>query len=182
MSTRIIIVDDHGIIREGLKVLLEKHNDIEVVGQANDGWSATELARELKPDIVIMDITMPNLNGIDAAKQILELGKKIKVIALSIHSSRHFVADMLKAGASGYVLKESLFDELIEAINTVTAGKIYLSPGITSTVVDDYVEYIKRANASRFSRLNARERQVLQLLSEGKTTKEIKTYPEIYYL
>ncbi|MBN1796357.1 MAG: response regulator transcription factor [Sedimentisphaerales bacterium] len=173
MATRIIIVDDHGIIREGLKVLLEKYDDIEVIGQANDGRSAVELTRQLEPDIVIMDITMPNLNGIDATKQIIEQSRKIKVIALSIHSSRHFVADMLKAGASGYVLKESLFDELIEAIDTVTKGKIYLSPGITSTVVDDYVKYIKKGNTSRLSRLSTRERQVLQLLSEGKSTRKI---------
>jgi two-component system response regulator NreC len=115
MSTRILLVDDHAITREGLHSLIEKQADMEVIGEAKDGRKAIELVRELSPDVVITDITMTNLNGVDATRQIVREFPKIKVIALSIHSNRTFVADMLKAGASGYVLKECTFDELVDA-------------------------------------------------------------------
>jgi DNA-binding NarL/FixJ family response regulator len=173
MSIRILLADDHGIIRQGLRSLLEKEPDMQVVGEAEDGRKAIELVNECSPDIVIMDITMPNLNGVEATRHITGESSKSKVIALSIHSNRRFVADMLKAGASGYILKECLSDELVQAIRTVSTGGRYLSPRITDVVIDDYVKRLSTTPESRIATLTARERQVLQLLAEGKSTKQI---------
>lgn len=173
MSIRILLADDHGIIRQGLRSLLEKQPDIEVVGEADDGRNALALVQELVPDIAIMDISMPNLNGVDATGRIVEQFPGVRVIALSIHSNRRFVSDMLKAGASGYILKECLFDELVQAIHTVASGGIYLSPRITGVVVDDYVEHLSTESMSQLAVLTNREREVLQLLAEGNSTKEI---------
>ncbi len=173
MPTRILLVDDHAIIRQGLCSLLEKQPDIEVVGSVEDGRKAVDIARELAPDLVIMDISMPNLNGIDATRKIVGEMGDVKVIALSIHSSRHFVSEMLKAGASGYILKECLFDELVEAIKTVLNGGTYLSPKITGVVIDDYVKRLSTQYQPEGPVLTEREREVLQFLSEGKSTKQI---------
>ena len=173
MPTRILLVDDHAIIRQGLSSLLEKQPDIEVVGSVEDGRQAVDTVRQLAPDLVIMDISMPNLNGIDAARKITEEINGVKIIALSIHSSRRFVAEMLKAGASGYILKDCLFCELMEAIKTVLGGGIYLSPKITGVVIDDYVQRLSKQYQSNGPTLSDREREVLQLLSEGKSTKQI---------
>ena len=174
MSIRILLADDHGIVRDGLRFLLNEESDIDVVGEAEDGRKALELVSKLMPDVVVMDITMPNLNGVDATRQITSRFPKVKVIALSIHSNRRFVADMLKAGASGYILKECLSDELIQAIRVVAAGVRYLSPTITGVVVDDYVEYLSATPPdSTLSILTEREHEVLQLLAEGKSTKQI---------
>ena len=172
MPTKILLADDHTIIQQGLCALLEKQPDIEVVGAVGDGQKALELVRETRPDIVIMDISMPNLNGIDATNKITSKPGGAKVIALSMHSRRRFVTDMLKAGASGYILKECLFDELIKAIQTVLKGGIYLSPKITGVVVEDYINRLSGFMPKEIS-LTGREREVLQLLSEGKSTKEI---------
>jgi len=146
---------------------------MEVVGEAEDGRKAFDLVRELLPDIVITDITMPNLNGVDATRQIVRQFPKVKVIALSIHSNRAFVADMLKAGASGYVLKECTFDELVEAIQMVVDGGVYLSPKVAGVVVSDYVQRLFRIAESPLEALAEREREVLQLIGEGKNTKQI---------
>jgi len=173
MSMRILLVDDHGIVRQGLRSLLERQADMEVVGEAEDGRKALELVRELLPDVIVMDVTMPNMSGIGATHRIVHECPKVKVIALSIHSNRHFVADMLKSGASGYVLKECLFDELVQAIRTIVAGGKYLSPGITGVVVEDYVERLSTTAESQLDKLTAREHEVLQLLAEGKSTKQI---------
>ncbi len=173
MPTKVLLVDDHAIIRQGLASLLEKQPDIQVIGSVEDGRQAVDAARKLAPNLVIMDISMPNLNGIDAARKIVEEISGVKVIALSIHSSRRFVAEMLKAGASGYILKDCLFDELIEAIKTVLGGGIYLSPKITDVVLDDYVQRLSKQGQSNGSTLSDREREVLQLLAEGKSTKQI---------
>jgi len=173
MSVRILLADDHGIIRQGLRSLLEKQSDMEVVGEAEDGRKAFELVRQLTPDVAIMDITMPNLNGVDATRRIVGEFPKVKIIALSIHSNRRFVADMLRAGASGYILKECLFDELIRAIRTVAAGSIYLSPRITGVVVGDYVERLLTTADLQPTILTDREHEVLQLLAEGKSMKQI---------
>lgn len=173
MSIRILIAEDHAIVREGLRSLIEKQPDMEIVSEAEDGRTAVEKVRELLPDIVIMDITMPNLNGVEATRQIINEFPQIKVIALSIHSNRRFVADMLGAGATGYVLKECLFDELVQAIKAVTAGESYLSSRITGVVVEDYVSRLSNIVESPLASLTGRERQVLQLIAEGKTTKQI---------
>ena len=172
MSIRILLADDHGIIRQGLCSLLEKQPDMEVVGEAEDGQKAMELVRQLVPDVVIMDVTMPNLNGIDATRQITKEFPKVKVLALSIHSNKRFVADMLRAGAAGYILKECLLEELIEAIRTITAGNIYFSSKITDVVVDDYMDHLSEA-IEPTKPLTDRERQVLQYIAEGRLVRDI---------
>jgi DNA-binding NarL/FixJ family response regulator len=173
MSKKVLLADDHGIIRQGLRSLLEKQTDIEVVGEAADGRKAVALVQELAPDIVIMDITMPNLNGVDATRQITAAFPGIKVIALSIHSNKRFVADMLKAGASGYILKECLFDELIQSIQMVAGGNIYLSPRITGVIVDDYVDRLSPPRQPQQPTLTEREHKVLKMIAEGKSIKQI---------
>jgi DNA-binding NarL/FixJ family response regulator len=173
MSIRVLLADDHRIVREGVRSLLGDEPDIEIVGEAEDGRQALELVSELSPDVVVIDITMPNLNGVDATRQIIRNTPNVKVIALSIHSSRAFVADMLKAGASGYVLKESSFDELVKAIRGVAEGEKYLSPKVAGVVVSDYVERLSKVDESPLDALTPREREVLQLIGEGKNTKEI---------
>jgi two-component system response regulator NreC len=173
MSIKVLLVDDHAIIREGLRSLLEKQPEMEVIADTDDGRKAIELVRELLPNIVIIDISMPGLNGIEATRQITAEFPQVKVIALSIHSKRRFVADMLSAGATGYILKECLFDELVQAIKAVAAGGRYLSPRITDVVVSDYVKRLSAAADSPFEALTTREREVLQLVAEGKSTKQI---------
>jgi len=173
MSIKVLLVDDHAIIREGLRSLLDKQPEMEVIADTDDGRKAIELVRELLPDIVIMDITMPGLNGIEATRQIIAEFPDVKVIALSIHSKRRYVADMLSAGATGYILKECLFDELVQAIKAVAAGGRYLSPRITDVVVSDYVKRLSASADSPFEALKTREREVLQLVAEGKSTKQI---------
>ena len=167
------MVDDHAIIREGLRSLLEKQPNMEVLADTDEGRKAVELTRELLPDVVIMDVTMAGLNGIEATRLITSEFPEVKVIALSIHSQRRFIADMLSAGAAGYILKECLFDELVQAIQAVAVGGRYLSPRIADVVVDDYVKRLSTTVDSPLSGLTGREREVLQLVAEGKSTKEI---------
>jgi len=173
MKVKIILADDHKIIREGLKALLEKQQGIEVIAEAQDGISTVRLTKKLFPDLVIMDIGMPDMNGIDATRMIISETKNVKVIALSMHSDRRFVLEMLKAGASGYLLKDSAFEELTLAINTVMAGQPYLSPKITDVVIREYIHAPQKNERSVFTTLTAREREVLQLIAEGKSTKQI---------
>ena len=155
---RVLLAEDHAIVREGLRSLLEKQPDIEVVCEAEDGRIAVERARELLPDVVVMDITMPNLNGVEATRKIIEEFPQIRVIALSIHSNRQFVANMLEAGATGYVLKEGLLEELVKAIRAVTAGENYLSSKIKGIVVEDYIKGLTTVADSPLSSLTSRER------------------------
>jgi len=152
------LAEDHGIVREGLRSLLEKQSDIEIISDAEDGRMAVELTRELEPDVVIMGITMPNLNGVEATRQITKEFPQIKVIALSVHSNRIFVADMLEAGAVGYVLKECLFDDLVQAIQAVGDGRTYLSSRITGVVVEDYIKRLVKVSDSPLSSLTSRKR------------------------
>ena len=173
MSLKIILADDHSIMREGLRALLEKQPDIEVLAEAENGRTAVELSRDLRPDVVIIDIAMPDLNGIEATRQIVAESPGVKVIALSMHSDRKFVREMLSAGASGYMLKDSAFEELDKAISTVNDNQTYLSPGIADTVVKDYLGKIVTDNSTASIALTNREREVLQLFAEGKTTKQI---------
>jgi len=173
MSTRIIIADDHTIVRHGLAKLIEAEEDMEVIAQTENGISTVELARELSPDIVVMDVAMPDLNGIDATQQILRENPKVRVLALSMHSGKKFVIAMLQAGAMGYLLKDCALEELISAVRTVIEGKTYLSPSITDIVIQNYVRNIDQQDDSAFSVLSQREREVLQLMAEGNTTKQI---------
>lgn len=173
MGVKVLLVDDHAIVRQGLKSLIAKQPEFEVVGEAEDGLSAIEMYEEISPDIVIMDISMPNLNGIEATRRIRSINAKAKVITLSVHNTRRFVTEAIRAGSSGYISKECLFKELIEAINSVCAGRNYISPSIASVLISDYIEQSSLDIESGLSRLNSRERQVLQMLAEGKNTKEI---------
>lgn len=173
MSIRILLADDQGIVRQGLRSLLEKEADMEVVGEAEDGHKALELVQELVPDVVIMDITMPSLNGVEATRQIVHKFPKVKVIALSIHSNRQFVISMLKAGASGYMLKECLFDELVEAVRDVSRGGSYLSPRKVASAVTNWVKRPQERLESLIDTLTDREHEVFQLVCEGKNRKQI---------
>ncbi len=170
---RILIADDHGIVRQGLRALLEKQPDMEIIGEAEDGTAAVRLAAELSPDVIIMDVSMPNLNGIEATRLILKKIPDVRIIALSTYSKRSFVIETLKAGALGYVLKSYLFDELARAIHAVTANEHYLSPQITDVLIEDYITRPLPADGSASGNLTDRERQMLQLLAEGQSTKQI---------
>lgn len=173
MATKILLADDHQIIRDGLRTLLEKQANMAVAGEAENGRDAVRLARELEPDVIIMDIAMPDLNGIEATRQVKAEAPEVKIIALSMHSDKRFVTGILQAGASGYLLKDCAFEELAGAIQTVIAGKIYLSPGVAGVVVDDYLQQLSKTATAPTGALTPREREVLQLLAEGKSTKQI---------
>ncbi len=173
MGIRILLADDHAIVREGFRSLLEKESDLEVIAEAENGRKAVQLARELTPDIVIMDISMPYLNGIEAARQIVAGNPRIKVISLSVHNDKRYIKEMLRAGISGYLLKKGAFQELILAIQTVLRNQVYLSPGIADVVVDDYLHGSSSSADSMYTLLSDREREILQLIAEGKSSKEI---------
>ncbi|OHE20606.1 MAG: DNA-binding response regulator [Sulfurimonas sp. RIFOXYD12_FULL_36_11] len=173
MSIKVLLVDDHKIVRDGLRSLLEKHTGIDVTGEAENGRKAVQLCQELLPNVVVMDIGMSDLNGIEATRQILDNNPFIKVIALSMHSDKRFVSKMLSAGASGYLLKDCAFDELAVAIQTVISNKIYISPSIAGIVIEDYIRYLPAGKSITDSVLTNREKEVLQLLAEGISTKKI---------
>ncbi|MEN8164973.1 MAG: response regulator transcription factor [Acidobacteriota bacterium] len=170
---RVLLVDDHQVVREGLRALFETEKDIVVVAEADNGRTAHKLALELEPDIVVMDMGMPGLNGVDATRKILERMPDIRVIALSIHCNRLFVVEALKAGASGYLVKDCAFEELIRAIRVVMAGQSYLSPEITGILVEDVARRPEDEAKPRAKSLSGREREVLQLLAEGNSARKI---------
>lgn len=173
MSIRIVIADDHKIVRNGLRSLIEKELDIEVIAEADNGRAMVRIALELVPDVVIMDIAMPELNGIEATRHVIAALPGTKVIALSMHAEKRYVMEMLKAGASGYVLKDNAYEELAGAIRTALSNRTYLSPQVAEIVIGDYVQLVQTADGSVFSLLSAREREVLQLLAEGSSTAQI---------
>ena len=169
---RIMLADDHEIILEGLRVLVEKKANLELVGEAKDGRSAVRMARELRPDVVVMDVSLPELNGIEATSQLVGENPDIKVIALSMHSEQRFVSAMLKAGASAYLTKNNAFRELSNAIDAVLAGKNYFCPEIAQTMVQDYLHMSGGKDKKiQSDLLTRRELEVLQLLAEGQTAR-----------
>lgn len=173
MGIKVIIADDHQILRDGLRTVLEDENDIEVVGEADNGWDTVRLVKRIEPDVVIMDVAMPDLNGVEATRQIRTSGVSSKVLALSMHSDSRYVKGMLQAGASGYMLKDCAAEELMQAIRTVVSNRVYVSPGIAGVIVKDYVQHLSGEASPRTPILTSREREVLQLLAEGRSTAQI---------
>ena len=173
-SIRILLADDHNVMRRGLRLLLENQRGFEVVGEASDGRRAVELAESLKPDVVVLDIAMPNLSGIEAAQRISGVLPNTPIVILSMHSDESYVLRALKAGAKAYLLKDSAEGDLIQAIRSVHEGKAFFSPEISRMLVDDYIREIRmRGVEDSYELLTAREREILQLLAEGKSNKDI---------
>lgn len=172
MSIKILLADDHEIVRYGLRCVIEEQPDMEIVGDAVNGRTAINLTHQLKPDVVIMDISMPDMNGIEATRRIRKEIPDTKVIVLSMHHKRQFVIDMLKSGVSGYILKTKVHDDLIRAIKAAVADEVYLSSKITGIVAHDIASNLPTSDKSAYAILTPREREVLQLISEGKSTKE----------
>jgi two-component system, NarL family, response regulator NreC len=169
---QILIADDHGIVRTGLRLLLERIPEVEVVGEAVDGRQAVQLAKELKPDIVVLDIGMPLLNGLEAAAQIVKENERIGVIMLSMHADESYIVRALDAGAKGYLLKDKADDDIERAVRSVATGRPFFSPSIAQTLLEDYIQRMRdRHLQDSFDLLTEREREVLQLLAEGKSNK-----------
>ncbi len=173
MTIKVFIADDHAIVREGIRTFLQQQEDIEVIGQADNGLKTVEEVKKLQPDIVIMDISMPDLNGTEATRQITKSLPDVKVIALSMHSSRRYISEIFKAGAYGYLLKEKGFDELANAIRTVMEGEKYICSSLVDTVIDNYIKADHSEDSNIYSNLTTRQREILKLMAEGNTTKKI---------
>jgi len=173
MSIRVVLADDHRMIREGLRLLLDQAPDVIVVGEADTGRQAVRLAGNLTPDVLVMDISMPDLNGIEATRRIKTASPQVKVIALSMYSDRRYVLGMFEAGASGYIVKAGAGDELVRAVRAVNRNRKYLSPEIAGILVDDVLGGRSAPKHSAFGVLSSREREVLQLLAEGSTSPQI---------
>lgn len=166
---RILLADDHAVVRQGFKMILGAQPDMEIVGEAGNGREAVELAEQLKPDVVVMDVAMPELNGIEATRRIAGSAHHARVLALSMHKDSVYVREVLRAGARGYLLKDSGAGDLVSAVRAVARGEGYLSPAVSDAVLDDYRKHV----TNPIDQLSSREREVLQMLAEGKTNKEI---------
>lgn len=174
MKFKILLVDDHKIFRAGVRKLLEQEEDMVVIGEAEEGRTALDMVQQLSPNVVVMDVTMPKLNGIDATRRIVNANPDIKVIALSMHSHKNLVKGMLGAGASGYLLKECAVDELTQAIRyAVERNQIFMSPEISRAVVKQYLQPPERNSVKNSTVLTSKEREILQLIAEGNTSREI---------
>jgi two-component system, NarL family, response regulator NreC len=167
----ILLADDHTIVRQGLKLILSAHSDLHVVGEAANGKEAVELAAKLKPDIVLLDVAMPELNGIEATRKMVEANPRLRVLVLSMHKEAVYVRETLRAGARGYILKDAIDTELLNAVRSVARGDGYISPAVSGALLNDY----RKDVTDPVDLLSPREREVLQLIAEGKTNKEIAT-------
>ncbi|MBN1699887.1 MAG: response regulator transcription factor [Spirochaetales bacterium] len=175
MGIKIVLADDHKIVREGLRALIERQSNMEVVGEADNGHDLLRLVAELQPDIAIIDVTMPDLNGIEATRQITSMDGNINVIALSVHSDRRFVLEMLRAGAKGYIVKDSAFSELLRAIEVVMKGEYCLGPEVTGSIVLEYITQKSNPSSKAYIKLTPRQREICQLLAEGRSIKKISS-------
>lgn len=176
MSLRILLADDHTLVRQGLRKVLEERPEWDVVAEAGDGREAVRLAEQLKPDVCVLDIAMPLLNGVEATRQIARRVPTTRILVLSMYSDEAYVAQILQAGAAGYILKDSADVDLIQAVSEVARGKSFFSPPIARVMLDDYVRQLAEKGISdRFDSLSDREREVFQLIAEGKVNKEIAT-------
>ena len=173
MSLRVVLVDDHRLLREGLRRILEASEGIHVVGEAGDGLSALKAVAEFRPDVVVMDVAMNGMNGIDATQRVRKDHPGVRIVALSTHADKRYVRNMIRAGASAYVLKESASDDLLRAVQAAAQGRHYLSPQITGFLLESWIAPQTLEAPSVYELLGAREREVLKLLAEGKTSKEI---------
>jgi two-component system response regulator NreC len=174
MKIRILLADDHTLLRAGLKMMLNAQPDMEVIGEAQDGHQTILEAQKLQPDIILMDITMPDLNGIEATRQIKRLLSDVKILVLTMHENDEYVFQALRAGASGYMLKEAADTELITAIHVITSGQFYLSPTAQSVVIGDYLQRVRTGEErDSYSSLTEREREILKLVAEGHTNNQI---------
>jgi|ERR1700733_2270920 len=168
---KVLLADDHTIVRQGLKLILSSHPDLEVVGEAANGREVLDLAEKLKPDVILMDVAMPELNGIEATRRLHQISPRMKVLVLSMHKEAVYIREILKAGARGYILKDAIDTELVNAIQSVARGDGYISPAISGALLSDYRQNL----TDPIDLLSTREREVLQLIAEGKTNKEVAT-------
>jgi len=173
MKISILLADDHKILRDGIRSLLEKEPDFEVVGEADSGRTAIEMACNLKPDVIIMDIGMPDINGIEATREILSRVPSIQVLALSMYSDKRFVVEMLNAGATGYLVKDCAFDEMLSAVRSVASNQRYIAPKLLETFIDDYMKNKCTNGMLKKTRLTPRESEVLRLIAQGYNSKKI---------
>jgi len=167
----ILLADDHAVVRQGFKMILAAQPDMEIVGEAGNGREALDLAGQLQPDVVVMDVAMPELNGIEATRRLADVSPRSRVLALSMHKDSVYVREILRAGARGYLLKDSIASDLLAAVRAIARGEGYLSPGVSDAVLNDYRKHV----TDPIDLLTSREREVLQMIAEGKTNKEIAT-------